>query len=222
MFAYPPQAAVLRPVPKNKLYGHARPSRAVRESFVSEVREIVWKYKLAPETVNLPAKPPVQEIQIFELTLKGEDYSEDVLRALDKAIPSLLFFEIRSAERVQFAAAYKRPNEADASKNVIDAYFATPWQPVEQERPALPLALDLAALYERMLQEHMKASPMALTPRRDESLHAMAERARLIQMKEKECRRLQAQMDREIQFNRKVELNGQLRRMRSELHALHQ
>jgi hypothetical protein len=50
----------------------------------------------------------------------------------------------------------------------------------------------------------------------------MAERARLIQMKEKECRRLQAQMDREIQFNRKVELNGQLRRMRSELHALHQ
>ena len=50
------QAEVNRPVPKNKIYGYAIPSRAIRNRFVSHVGEILWKYKLAPETVDLPAK----------------------------------------------------------------------------------------------------------------------------------------------------------------------
>ena len=71
MFAYPKQAEFNRPVPKNKIYGYAKPSRVIRDRFVSQVSEIVWKYKLAPETVNLPAhrqgKLPVHEIQVFEI-----------------------------------------------------------------------------------------------------------------------------------------------------------
>ena len=56
MFAYPQQAEVNRQVPKNKIYAHAKPGRSIRDRFVSQVAEIIWKYKLAPETVNVPAK----------------------------------------------------------------------------------------------------------------------------------------------------------------------
>jgi hypothetical protein len=93
MFQYPKQAEVNRPVPKSKIYGYAKPSRAIRNRFVSQISEIIWKYKLAPETVNLPAKAPVQEIQVFELALKSGEVAEDILRTLDKAIPSLLFLK---------------------------------------------------------------------------------------------------------------------------------
>ena len=222
MFAYPKQAEFNRPVPKNKIYGYAKPTRAIRERFVSQVSEIVWKYKLAPETVNLPAKLLAHEIQVFEVALKTGELSEDVLRTLDKAIPSLLFFELTFEDRVRFAAAYKRPNEANSRKNVVEAYFETPWQHANQARPTLPLALDLSGLYELMLRRHMLASPMALVGRQGEGLQAMADRASLIRSKENECRRLEARIKKEIQFNRKVELNSSLRAHRAELAQLQQ
>ena len=225
MFAYPKQAEFNHAVPKNKIYGHAKASRAIRERFVSQVSEIVWKYKLAPETVNLPAKQPVHEIQVFEILLKTGELAEDVLRTMDKAIPSLLFFELTFESRVRFAAAYKRPNEANSQKNVVEAYFETPWQPAGQVRPKLPVALDLAGLYEQMLHFHMKnwhmlGTPMALAPRPGEGLQAMADRASLIRTKENECRQLEGRIKKEIQFNRKVELNSSLRAHRAELDQL--
>lgn len=224
MFAYPQQAEVNRPVPKNKIYAHAKPSRSIRDRFVSQVAEIIWKYKLAPETVNIPAKGPangnVQEIQVFEIVLKGRELAEDVLRTLDKAIPSLLFFELTFDGRVKFAAAYKRSSEANSRKNVVEAYFESPWQPANEARPPLPVALDLAALYEQMLHRHMLASPMALAPRPDEQLQSMADRASLIRATENECRKLEARIKKEIQFNRKVDLNSTLRARRAELARL--
>ena len=222
MFAYPQQAEVNRPVPKNKIYAHAKPSRSIRDRFVSQVAEIIWKFKLAPETVNVPAKGTTQEIQVFEVALKGRELAEDVLRTLDKAIPSLLFFELTFDGRVRFAAAYKRPSEANSRKNVVEAYFETPWQPAKEPRPPLPVALDLAGLYEQMLHRHMLASPMALAPRPGEPLQSMADRASLIRAKENECRQLEARIKKEIQFNRKVELNSALRARRAELGRLQQ
>jgi hypothetical protein len=220
MFAYPKQAEFNRTLPKNKIYSFAKPTRVVRDRFVSQVSEIVWKYKLAPETVNLPAKGAVQEIQIFELALKSGEISEEVLRTLDKAIPSLLFFELHFQGRVKFAAAYKRPSEADGSKKVVEAYFESPWESAQSPRPLLPVVLDLEALYEHMLHRLMRASPMALTPRPGESLQEMADRARLIRAKENEYKRLEARIRKELHFNRKVELNSVLRACCSELDHL--
>jgi hypothetical protein len=122
--------------------------------------------------------------------------------------------------RVKFAAAYKRPNEANSRKNVVEAYFETSWEPASESRPPLPVALDLAGLYEQMLQRHMLASPMALAPRPGEPLQAMADRASQIRAKENECRQLEARIKKEIQFNRKVDLNLALRGRRAELAQL--
>jgi len=88
MFQYPQRARVDRALSKNKIYGHAQPSRAVRQRFIDEVEQVVWKYKLAPETINLPAQSGVAEIQVFEIALKTGELREDVLRTIDRAIPS--------------------------------------------------------------------------------------------------------------------------------------
>ena len=87
LFHYPKQAAFERVLPKNKIYVHAKPSSALRKQFVRQVDKIVWQYKLSPETVNLPARPGVPEIQIFAIALKTPELSEDVLRCIDQAIP---------------------------------------------------------------------------------------------------------------------------------------
>src|SRR3954471_6917979 len=94
MFAYPKQAAVNRIVPKNKIYAHAKPSKRVKELFVSEVREILWKYKLSPETTNLPARHGITEIQVFEIALKTPEVDDAVLQAIDRAITFPLLFQL--------------------------------------------------------------------------------------------------------------------------------
>ncbi|MFC1509800.1 DUF4391 domain-containing protein [Candidatus Omnitrophota bacterium] len=57
-------------LPKNKIFEHASPTSAVKKLFVREVEKIIWSYKLSPETINLPAKVGILEIQIFTIILK--------------------------------------------------------------------------------------------------------------------------------------------------------
>lgn len=215
MFDFPRQAEFNRVVPKAKIYAFAKPTRAVRNRFVAQVAEIVWKYKLAPETVNLAARPGVQEIQIFQVILKGPEVAEDVLRAMDRAIPSPIFFELHWNGQARLIAAYKRPGMVDATKPVVDVYFGSDWRPAGNTRPPLPVALDLAGLYEQMLR-----TLLPFPPRPGEPIEAQVERARLIRLQEAECRRIEQRLRKELQFNRKVEINAELRRARAALAKL--
>lgn len=215
MFDYPKQAEFNGVITKTKIYAFAKPTRAVRDRFVAQVAEIVWKFKLSPETVNLPARPGVQEIQIIHLLLKGPDVAEDVLRAMDRAIPSPIFFELHWDRKVRHTAAYKRPGLVDADKPVVNDYFASEWKPAAAERPPLPVALDLAGLYERMLR-----ALLPFPPRPGEPIEVQVERARLIRLREAEIRRLEQRLRKEVQFNRKVEINRELRHAQAGLAKL--
>lgn len=217
MFAYPKQAEFNRVVPKNKIYAHARPSKRIRELFVTQVGEIVWKYKLSPETINLPARNGITEIQVFEITIKTPELDEAVLQSMDKAIPFPLLFQIIYGEHIRFAASYKRPSDADSSKWVIEACFQTEPQPLDSERQPLPVALDLAGLYEQIVRRHIP-----LLPRVGEGIREHVCRFIAIQAKEKEQRQLITRMNQERQFNRKVELNAALRSLSQELESLKQ
>lgn len=218
LFQYPAQAGFHRVIPKTKIFAHASPSRSMRDRFARDVAQIVWEYKLAPETVNLPNQPAVPEIQVFSLHLKpaaGDALDEGLLRCIDKAIQFPIFFEVFAADHVRQLAAYKRPSEADAAKWVVGDYFATPWLPVTVERGPLPVALDLATLYEQMLRTLIPTQA-----REGESLQALVERHAVIRSRESEQRKLAARLQREVQFNRKVEINAQLRTLQAELSAL--
>ena len=175
---------------------------AVRDCFVAQINQIVWQYKLAPETINLPSRPGVPEIEIFSLELKTPDVSEDVLRCIDKAIPLPIFYNLSFEGRIKTVAAYKRPSDADASRWVVDAYFASPWLAADGERSALPVAVDMAGLYEQMLRRLMP-----FPARSGESLKDHVERLTQLRGKQNEYTKLEAHLLKEKQFNRKVELN---------------
>ena len=215
LFHYPKQAAFERVLPKNKIYEHSKPSNAVKELFVKQVDKIVWQYKLAPETINLPAKPNVPEIQIFTIALKTPELSEDVLRCIDQAIPLPIFYQITFDNRIKIKAAYKRPSDADGGKWVTECYFETDWLSSDTVCSELPVALDLAGLYEYLLRPLMP-----LPPREGETLKAQVERLELLRSKQNECRKLEVRLNKEAQFNRKVELNAQIRTLKKQIEIL--
>jgi hypothetical protein len=226
LFDYPDRARLGRAVPKNRIVVASKPGRRVRDQLTGQVAKIVWQHKLAPETVNLRGSKAVPEIQVFSLALKpagvGDTLPVDVLRCIDRAIGFPLIFELSvsrengaASDQVRVAATYKRPSEADASKWVINEYFATDWLPANTPRIPLPVALDLSRLYEQMLRQLI---PVPARP--GESMAALVERHGRIAVMQRECRRLEARIHREKQFNRKVELNRQLRELKTELDTL--
>ena len=215
LFAWPQKAAVARPVAKTKIYAHAKPTAALRALFVDQVESITWAYKLAPETINLPAKPDVPEIEVFEIALKLPDVNHAVLRCIDKAIPFPILFVLRFEGHSQPIAAHKRPSDAASGQWVVGDYHAAPWQKDGVVRPGLPVALDLQGLYEQLLRQHLGGSNRPGEPLRDQ-----LERLSLLSTKQTAAAKLETRLAQEKQFNRKVEINAQLRTIRQELDSL--
>lgn len=214
-FEYPKGAAFGRVLPKNKIYGHTQASTRLKQLFVDQVDQIVWKYKLAPETINLGATKNVTEIQVFGVVLRTSDLDQDVLRAIDKAIPFPLIFELTHGGNRRAIAAYKRPSAADSAKWVISEYFESEWEPEDKPRKRLPTALDLGGLYDKVLS--------ALMPQevgKSESLEARVTRSEALRAKSHEVERIKSRLRREKQFNKRVAINAELRAVRSELQKL--
>lgn len=215
LFAYPEAAKFGRVLPKNKIYQHGNPSRAVRQHFVRQVDEIVWQYKLAPETINLKPSKAVPEIQVFSIALKNGELKLEVLRCIDKAIPFPILFELQFDGRVKPIAAFKRPSEADAGKWVTSEYFDGGWTAADTPRKPLPVVIDLEALYGYLLL------PLIPYPARPgEDLRAQVERMERIRFKQRELDCCELRLRKERQFNRKVEINAELRELKQELEGL--
>jgi hypothetical protein len=212
---YPAQAAFGRTLPKTKLYAHSRAGTRLKNLFVQQVDQIVWQFKLAPETINLPARPAVPEIQVFGIQLKTPELSFDVLRAIDQAVQFPIIFELAHAGRTQVIACHKRPSEADASRWVLSDYFASGWLADNAERAAVPVALHLGGLYEQLLR-----ALLPLPARPHETLTEHVARLDALAAKQRDADKTAAKLEKERQFNRKVVINADLRRLQTELESL--
>ena len=219
LFAYPKKAEFGRVLPKNKIYEHSSANTRLKDLFVEQVEQIVWRYKLAPETINLAAKPGVPEIQVFAIQLKTAELHHDVLRCIDGAVQFPIIFELTQCQgaeaRTQVLACYKRPSEADSANWVCSDYFKSRWMSATLERAPLPLALDMGGLYEQLLHRLVPIAPRAQEPLRD-----LIARTEAVMTKAKEVAKTEASLAKEKQFNRKVEINSNLRQLRAELEQL--
>jgi Domain of unknown function (DUF4391) len=219
LFAYPNQAEFGRVLPKNKIYEHSGANTRLKDLFVEQVEQIVWRYKLAPETINLAAKPGVPEIQVFAIQLKTPELHRDVLRCIDGAVQFPIIFELTQGQgveaRTQVIAAYKRPSDVDAASWVCSEYFESGWMPASAKRDPLPLALDLAVLYEQMLRRLLP-----LPARTHEPLLDLILRTEAVVAKSREVAKTEARLAKEKQFNRKVDINAMLRELNAELEKL--
>lgn len=215
LFAYPAKAAFGRIVPKAKLYEQGSVGTRLKGLFSEQVEHIVWQYKLAPETINLPASPGVAEIQVFSVRLRTPELHHDVLRSIDNAIEFPIIFELSFEDHIQVLAAHKRPKDSVGSCGVCSDYFAKEWLPASSPRNAMPTALSLSGLYQQVL-----SVLIALPTRPSESLSTLVERASQVRALRRDLHKALSRREKEKQFNRKVEINAIVRNLRSKLDSL--
>lgn len=206
LYAWPVRTAFGRVIPKSRIYEAVQLPRAMQAKFVEQVERMEWTHVLRADRLNLSPSPDVEEIAVIAIDLHVPNVDPAVLSAIDKAIPRPLIFELRHAGRVRMAAGWKRPSQAEAGKWVTAPHAFTVWQPSDAPREALPPALNMAALYARLLDPLL---PPKQAP--DEAIAARVARAEEAAQIEREISRLEASLRREKQFNRKVEINAALR-----------
>lgn len=217
-YTFPIKALVNRPIPKSKIYEHASISRSVKDAFVSQIQQISWAYKLSPETTNLAAVKGLFEIQVFNIQLKTPELDNGVLLSIDKSIPHPIFYQLFFEDKMRVAMAYKRMNESDDTKWVIEQYLSSQWlmmAEIEQLKTPLPIALNLGGLYEQMLK-----ALMPISANEGENIKAQTERLSQITQMQKDIAQLKSKMRNEKQFNRKVEMNNQLKTLQQQLEQL--
>ena len=215
LFNYPQQAIFGKILPKSKIYEFAKPSNAVKELFIKQVGQIIWQYKLSPETVNVPPGEGVQEIQILKIDLRVPDIDKRVIQVIDQAIPSHIFYEIAVSNKLKLVAAYKRPSDTDASKWVTGTYFESDWLSNSAEKRSLPISLNMGSLYAQMLREIM---PICAKPL--EGLREQVDRLELLEHRKAEIDRLKIKLGKENQFNRKLEINSRIREVQRSMNEL--
>jgi hypothetical protein len=206
MYVYPEKAAFGKTLAKALIYRQARATKRIKELFVSQIQEIVWAYKLSPDTVNLPPKGGYREIQIFEIHLRTVELAPSVLTTIDKAIPYPIIFRLRHKGQVKVISAYKRPATDGTKKWVVGGRFDTEWIAEASSAIPLPIALNMKSLYEQMMQPIVGSHA-----RNEESFADMIRRLDLVRQKERELKTLETRLKKERQFNRKVEVNAEIR-----------
>lgn len=252
LFDYPERARFGRVVPKNRFMVAGKATRRLREMLTDQVAQIVWQYKLAPETINLSATSDVVEVQVFQIMLKGSGLDQEVLRVIDHAIPFPLIFELVQGDYVKQVAAYKRPaqnskGEVDRSRWIIGNHFESAWLPHDTPRQPLPVALDMAGLYEKLLiplvQEQLVSvvadakndtpfvrgnveatSTETIIKEQPErlTLEQSIELVEAIEAQQMQIERIQSRLSREKQFNKRVAINSELHDAKRELQRLTQ
>jgi hypothetical protein len=217
-YTFPDKALVNRNIPKTKFYEHASISQSVKDAFISQIQLITWAYKLSPETINLAAVKSLFEIQVFNILLKTPDLAEAVLLSIDKVIPHPIIYQLYFEDKIRVVMAYKRINESDESKWVIEQYLSSQWLTINESdtlKTPLPIAINLGGLY-----EHMLKALMPISSYEGENIKSQIERFNQIMQKEKEITILQRKLRQEKQFNRKFEMNNQLKNLQQQLEQL--
>ena len=189
MFQLPSSTLVNRKIPKNKFYEKLQANHHLKELFTEQVESIVWKHKLSKETIRLEPKDDIEEIQIFEIHLKEQTYSLDLLRSIDKAIPYPILHVLMYEGQAKLAIAYKERNQTDDNRSVVRSYHETDWQPVESIELNILQGLDLKAVYENIIRQLL---PIKVKP--EIELTAVLERQAQIDKLTQECQRLESKI----------------------------
>ena len=191
-----------RVVPKTKFYEHGNVSHRTPEKFVARGPA----HHLGVQTRRRHDPPPRQQDGARDPGLRrrcqGDDVSDNVLAAIDKAVQFPIIFEI--ASKAAGCAHGRRPQDTARQAPKLSAYFTTDWLPADAPRSPLPTALDLPSLYTQLLN--------ALFPRpacRGDVSEAPTDWTRL--EAPARDRGPGEGLRTEPQFNRKVELRRQLK-----------
>ena len=199
MIKLPKKCVVDKFIPKKIFYEKVNLSSSLKQEFVDKVDKIYWKYKISEDTLNISKTENVEEIEIFEITLKEKVDCKSIIKVITKNIPYIILFEIYCNDEVRYAI-----------KHNDDIYFTNWNEKIDFNFDGI----DLNIVYENIIRS------VANISEQNNNINEELEKSKRISEIQKEMEKLERKMKAEKQFNRKVELNLELNKIKKELEEL--
>ena len=213
MLDFPPSTVFNKWVPKKKFYENLSISSRIEKQFVTEIESVYWTHKLSPETLNVSPGTRVTEIEVFEVNLKEQQVSDNLIATIDREIPYHLVFVLRYSGKAQLMISYKEESKSREDKFKVDSYYRTDW--TDYDKLTLKIeGLDLDRIYENFISQ-IAGDELNLEKAEDirDAVMISKERDRL----ETYITKLEAKIRKEKQFNFQLELNQELRKAKEKL-----
>jgi uncharacterized protein (UPF0248 family) len=215
MLDFPQSTVYDRRIPKQKFYENLSVTPELKRIFVEQINLISWKNKLAPSTINVEAGADVTEIEVIEIRLNQQSLDKRVLRLIDREIPYHILFVLAYEGKAQAWIAYKESSRAKSGTFKPGVYYHTDWQPPETLTLRLE-GLNMDSVYEGFVRQIAGDRLNNQDSEIKEAVNRDERRQKLM----KEITALEKKVRREKQFNRQVEINSEVKRLRLELEEL--
>lgn len=209
---------------KKVFYENADLSAADKKLFTENIDKITWRYSLKPENCFVKSyRDTVREygeVEIIEAVLTRQAGERRIAEIIMRTIPYPMLLVLQHENQVQLWAAHQRNSQNGSEKNVLEEPAYTAWLD-SAELEKLSAALDFQKLrngnfyelYNDMVDGisvfNAHQSGMAEVADGDEARALLAQR----QATESKIAALRAELKKETQFNRKVELNMEIKRL---------
>ncbi|HEY5591859.1 MAG TPA: DUF4391 domain-containing protein [Paludibacter sp.] len=212
MFDLPASTIVDKPIPKNTFDEYATPKQ--KKLFTNIVAKIKWANKLSLQTINLQGNE-VQEIQIFEIELKEKSNISELLLLMNRVIPYPILFEIKHEEFLMYSISQKHSHPTNENQAVVDWTFTTEWKTQKESSFVLQLAHNLDFVFSEICFQISGKQSF-----KDRDVIKLIELEQKMKQLNLSVEKLTASIKNCKQFNRKVELNRQLRILMDEKNDL--
>ena len=209
MFNFPSQTFFNRRVAKEKLATQLHFTSSVRKALNEQVKSVHWAYKLAEGTLNISKGKQVTEIEVFHLLLNQEDLDERVLLQWDKELPYHILFILEHNDKARASIAFKLKDGSNKAYYSIKRYFYTPWMPKEKLNFTIA-GITLDNVYENLVQA---VAGEKLPLDEGKKMTERVEKTILQQEIQAKIDKLEAQIRKEKQLNRGMELRNKVREL---------
>lgn len=198
MIILPKECEVNKIIPKKIFYEKINISSSVKKEFVQKIEKIYWKYKISEDNINISKTDEIEEIEVFEITLKEKTIINNILKIISKEIPYPILFKIIYNLETMYAL------------NFEENIFKSEWN---EEADFYIKGFDLKSVYENFVRQ---INNITSNNKIKEEIDKIKEKEQL----QKEIQKLENIIKKEKQFNIKIEYNKELNAKKNKLKEL--
>ena len=208
LFDLPKSTEFGRVIPKNAFdeYTNTRQKKLIADT----IQRITWTNKLSTETTNLKSES-VKEIQIFLIELRQKNELKKILDIFDKSIPYHIVFALIFDNEVLISTSAKHDHITKANESVLDCTFKSNWINLNNFKYKIALKESLDHTFISLCNQISKRNKEY----KSYEFFVIAEIN--IKSLESQITKIENQIKREKQFNKKVNLNMELSNLRKKL-----
>lgn len=199
MLSIPNSCKVNKILPKKTFYNKVGINSNIKDVFINQIDKITWLHKISFETIGMPKTKEVEEIEIFQIDIKEKIIPSSIIKSITKNISYPILFVIKYGDNYCYAI------------RVEDNIYNTNWN---EEISIDYNAISLEVLYQNIVKSIIKEQASY-----KDFNTLITNKSKQLEL-EKRLNMLENKLKQEKQFNRKVELNQEIRKIKEEYNAI--